>query len=307
MKKLLLLIVLLSFSKYSYGQVNGSFNVGGDIDKFYPVTFFDGGWEYTPTNLILSRSSVHMDSAWRGSLMATFNYHVSAYGNGSNFIAANLIPSLSSVGNFIAGWKDATEMGSSRCIVIWLKGGGTTYNYQSNYTVNPTVYDGAQNALPYNEDNGPAHNFKTTVEEYATTTGTYQNRNAYFAANVGIGTTAPDEKLTVKGKIHTQEVRVDMSGPLVPDYVFSEDYKLKSLQEVEDYIKENKHLPEIPSAQEIEKNGLMLAEMNMNLLKKIEELTLYIIEMKKENVNQNEIQNEKILSLENKLKNKTNE
>ncbi|WP_374172580.1 hypothetical protein [Flavobacterium tructae] len=94
---------------------------------------------------------------------------------------------------------------------------------------------------------------------------------------------SPDEKLTVKGKIHTQEVRVDMAGPLVPDYVFAKDYKLKSLQEVEDYINENKHLPEIPSAQDIEKNGLMLAEMNMNLLKKIEELTLYVIEMKKEN------------------------
>ena len=100
---------------------------------------------------------------------------------------------------------------------------------------------------------------------------------------IGIGTNSPDEKLTVKGKIHTQEVRVDMAGPLVPDYVFANDYKLKSLQEVEDYINENKHLPEIPSAQDIEKNGLMLAEMNMSLLKKIEELTLYVIEMKKEN------------------------
>ncbi|MFW0739834.1 hypothetical protein [Flavobacterium sp. T12S277] len=98
---------------------------------------------------------------------------------------------------------------------------------------------------------------------------------------VGIGTSAPDEKLTVKGKIHTQEVRVDMAGPLVPDYVFANDYQLKSLQEVEDYINKNKHLPEIPSAQEIEKNGLMLAEMNMNLLKKIEELTLYSIQQHK--------------------------
>ncbi|QLC65929.1 hypothetical protein LPB248_06420 [Flavobacterium sp. LPB0248] len=98
---------------------------------------------------------------------------------------------------------------------------------------------------------------------------------------VGIGTTTPDERLTVKGRIHTQEVRVDMAGPLVPDYVFAEDYKLKSLKEVEDYIKENKHLPEIPSSQEIEKNGLKLAEMNMNLLKKVEELTLYIIEQQK--------------------------
>ncbi|WP_369014650.1 hypothetical protein [Flavobacterium anhuiense] len=101
--------------------------------------------------------------------------------------------------------------------------------------------------------------------------------------NVGIGTSAPDEKLTVKGKIHTQEVRVDMAGPLVPDYVFADDYKLKSLKEIEDYIKEHKHLPEIPSAKEIQKNGLMLAEMNMSLLKKMEEMTLYMIEMKKEN------------------------
>jgi hypothetical protein len=114
--------------------------------------------------------------------------------------------------------------------------------------------------------------------------------------NLGIGTTAPDEKLTVKGKIHTQEVKVDMAGPLVPDYVFANDYKLKSLQEVEDFIKENKHLPEIPSAQEIEKNGLMLAEMNMNLLKKIEEMTLYMIEMKKEN----EEMKKDILDLKNK-------
>ena len=101
--------------------------------------------------------------------------------------------------------------------------------------------------------------------------------------NVGIGTTDPDEKLTVKGKIHTQEVRVDMLGPRVPDYVFANDYKLKSLPEVENYIKQNNHLPEIPSAKEIESNGLMLAEMNLSLLKKIEELTLYAIEQQKEN------------------------
>lgn len=111
----------------------------------------------------------------------------------------------------------------------------------------------------------------------------YMDELFLIDGKVGIGITNPDEKLTVKGKIHAQEVRIDMNGPLVPDYVFANDYKLKSLQEVEDYIKENKHLPEIPSAKEIEKNGLMLAEMNMRLLKKIEELTIYMIEMKKEN------------------------
>jgi hypothetical protein len=100
--------------------------------------------------------------------------------------------------------------------------------------------------------------------------------------NIGIGTATPDEKLTVKGKIHTNEVRVDVLAPIVPDYVFEADYKLKNLSEVAAFIQENKHLPEVPSAKEMEQNGLMLAEMNLKLLKKIEELTLYAIEQNKE-------------------------
>jgi len=101
------------------------------------------------------------------------------------------------------------------------------------------------------------------------------------AGNIGIGTPNPDSKLTVAGNIHAREVKVTVKAGEVPDYVFANDYKLKSLQEVEDYIKQNSHLPEIQSATEIEKNGLMLAEMNLTLLKKIEELTLYIIEQNK--------------------------
>ncbi|KRD06301.1 hypothetical protein ASE21_19205 [Flavobacterium sp. Root901] len=99
--------------------------------------------------------------------------------------------------------------------------------------------------------------------------------------NVGIGTSVPDERLTVRGKIHAQEIKVDMLGALVPDYVFENNYKLRSLNEVENYIQENSHLPEIPSAKEFEKNGVHLAEMNMALLKKVEELTLYAIEQQK--------------------------
>lgn len=257
MKKIILLVALVSFSNFSFGQISGNFNVGGDLDKFYPITFLDGAWNYNvPTDLTLGRSNVHTDGNWRGSLMATFKYHVTGWGNGSHFIDADVKPTIIASGTpLVAGWQDITPANSSRSIIIWLRGGGTTYYYQSNYAVNPVVYDGTQNPLPYNIVNGGTLTFKTTPDQYAITTGTYQSRNAYFSANVGIGTTTPDEKLTVKGKIHTQEVRVDMAGPLVPDYVFGEDYNLKSLQEVENYIKENKHLPEIPSAQEIEKNG----------------------------------------------------
>ena len=66
-----------------------------------------------------------------------------------------------------------------------------------------------------------------------------------------------------------------------PDYVFEEGYDLSTLEEVEAYIKDNKHLPEVPSAKEMEENGIELAQMNMLLLKKIEELTLHLIEQNK--------------------------
>ncbi|OAN63252.1 hypothetical protein A8B79_15675 [Balneola sp. EhC07] len=105
--------------------------------------------------------------------------------------------------------------------------------------------------------------------------------------NVGIGTTNPDQKLTVKGKIHSEEVIVDLSVP-GPDYVFEEDYDLTTLKELEAYIKANKHLPEVPSAKEMEANGITLGEMNMLLLKKIEELTLHLIEQNEMNKKQEE-------------------
>jgi hypothetical protein len=106
--------------------------------------------------------------------------------------------------------------------------------------------------------------------------------NSFFnGGNVGIGTTTPDQKLTVKGKIHTEEVIVDLNVP-VADYVFKPNYKLMPLPEVEQFVKANSHLPEIPSAAEITKNGLSMGEMQNKLLQKVEELTLYIIEQQKE-------------------------
>jgi len=101
-----------------------------------------------------------------------------------------------------------------------------------------------------------------------------------FDGKVGIGTSNPDEALTVKGKIHAEEVIVNLNVP-GPDYVFEEDYDLPTLAEIEAFITANKHLPEVPSAAEMEQEGIVLGDMNMLLLKKIEELTLYAIALEK--------------------------
>jgi len=120
------------------------------------------------------------------------------------------------------------------------------------------------------------------------------------SGNVGIGTSVPDAKLAVKGNIHTNEVKVDLLGAVAPDYVFYKDYDLKTLKEVERYIAKKGHLPNIPSAKEMEANGILLKEMNLKLLEKIEELTLYTIDQEKR-IESLEVKNEKLMVLVEKL------
>lgn len=114
-----------------------------------------------------------------------------------------------------------------------------------------------------------------------------QSKNGF----VGINTTNPDAMLTVKGSIHTQEVNVDLDGAVAPDYVFEKyfkgtsllnpEYEFLSLSEIEAFIIKNNHLPKVPSASEMDEEGLSLKAMNLLLLEKIEELTLHTIAQQK--------------------------
>jgi hypothetical protein len=122
--------------------------------------------------------------------------------------------------------------------------------------------------------------------------------------NTGVGTYTPNAKfhvngtqligsnssrvavgysLSVDGKIIAEEVKVQLSTSW-PDYVFADDYRLMPIEDLEKSIRQNKHLPNIPSAAEVTaEKGIELGEMNRKLLEKVEELTLYIIQLKKEN------------------------
>ncbi|CAH0277432.1 MULTISPECIES: SlyX family protein [unclassified Pedobacter] len=121
--------------------------------------------------------------------------------------------------------------------------------------------------------------------------------------NVGIGTLTPREKLSVNGNIRAKEIKVEATN--WPDYVFEEGYKVGTLKGLESYIKTNKHLPGMPSAKEVERNGVELGEMNKLLLKKIEELTLHLIEHEHKMNEQSDVlvkQQKEISELKEKIK-----
>jgi len=101
------------------------------------------------------------------------------------------------------------------------------------------------------------------------------------SGNVGIGTTAPQYTLSVNGTIQAKEVIVNTGWA---DYVFQPGYSLKPLQEVASYIRQNHHLPDVPSEAEVKQQGVPIGAMQSKLLAKIEELTLHMIQAKEENV-----------------------
>ncbi len=121
---------------------------------------------------------------------------------------------------------------------------------------------------------------KFVISKAGSTAGAAIVINQYNS--VGIGTPTPNSayRLSVNGKIRAKEIVVETGWA---DFVFEDDYKLMPLEEVEAYILAHNHLPDIPSAKDVEENGVSVGEMESKLLQKVEELTLYLIEMKKEN------------------------
>jgi hypothetical protein len=111
--------------------------------------------------------------------------------------------------------------------------------------------------------------------------GYFVGPKSYFSGKVGIGTDDPQSELAVNGTITTKRVTVTETG--WSDFVFADDYKLMPLSDLSHYIKANNSLPGIPTEKEVMKNGVDVGDMQAKFLEKIEELTLYMIELKKDN------------------------
>lgn len=100
-------------------------------------------------------------------------------------------------------------------------------------------------------------------------------------ASLGTSTAATGFKLSVNGKAICEELKIQISGSW-PDYVFANEYKLTPLLELENFVTANRHLPNIPKAAEIEKSGMEVGDMQRRMMEKIEELTLYVIDLQKQ-------------------------
>jgi len=297
---ILVVLTLVLAVKFAWAQVSSTITVNGELEKYYPVTFLDGAFnDNKATELEIGRSSVHRDSSWRGALIAKFRYHTYNWGNGANFIDADIRQSNINNSNYtkiIGGWLDVTYTNSDSKIIIWLRG-NTTYSYTANTTVSPAVYDGVQHPLPYQQTNGGTFSFKTAPDANVNYYGMSYSNTAFFNGSlinffngsVGIGTTdTKGYKLAVNGNAVFTKVKVAAYNNW-PDYVFDSLYTPMPLDTLEQYVKSNKHLPEVPAAAVMEKEGLDLGDMNKTLMQKVEELTLYLIEENRKNKVQQEM------------------
>jgi hypothetical protein len=156
---------------------------------------------------------------------------------------------------------------STKDLGIWLRGKRSGSNVYSSH------YIGTEGKSHYN--------LKINADERLKLQTNGQDRLTILSnGKIGIGTTSTgNHRLAVEGSIGAREIKVEANG--WSDFVFYDNYNLPTLKEVESHIKEKGHLKDIPSAKEVEENGILLGEMNSKLLQKIEELTLYTIQQDK--------------------------
>ncbi|SCY78237.1 hypothetical protein SAMN02927916_3360 [Flavobacterium anhuiense] len=192
--------------------------------------------------------------------------------NGKKYIAVDVPYSAAyhDLGYKFSGWTKSTGENMK------------SINYQVNgLPVNTTILTDIKDFTPNMDETHQVNNFHI------------------LSSNTTIGTNERNSNLTVAGNIASREVKVTVNAGA--DFVFEKNYDLPSLDSIDKFIQENKHLPEIASAEEMKKDGINLSEMNIKLLQKIEEMTLYMIEQNKK-INELQKQNKNFENIEARLK-----
>jgi len=267
------------------------------IDDFHanPTTITEGGsttlyWETSnATSVTLDGATVSNDGSQTVSPTATTTYTLTAQGNNgpvsqSVTVTVDPLPSVS-IDNFYADPSTITEGEGTR--LYWQTSNATLVTINGN----SVIVDGTMSVSPSatinyiltaHGNNGPvSQTITVTVNPVGTTVWNQSGSTIYYSAgNVGIGTDNPQQTLDVDGTIRAEEIIVETVGGA--DYVFANDYLLRSLSEVEAFIQEHRHLPGISSENDMVNNGIDLKELNLKLLEKVEELTLYAIELHKD-------------------------
>ncbi|MEM9076200.1 MAG: discoidin domain-containing protein [Bacteroidota bacterium] len=204
----------------------------------------------TPTLASTGQADIFVDLSWSG---ATDNVGVTGY----RIYKDNVLETT--LGNVSA--YQVTSLTTSTTYTFKIRAFDAAGNESSDSnTISVTTNDSSTGGNPNN-------NYLWTGD----------SSEVSYSGNVAIGRSSVPTgyKMAVEGKIRTREVRVDQEN--WPDYVFGEDYNLPTLDEIQKHIDEKGHLPNMPSAKEVETNGMELGEMDRLLLQKIEELTLYIL------------------------------
>jgi hypothetical protein len=276
-----------------------AYGIGGSVT----VVAGNGSSSGTPGNIILTLPNVPSSGLIKFGTNASINYsgnfitsgNITAsnfIGNGSgltNINAANVTGNFNTIN---AGSNNITTTGTISGNAANIKGLLTVYGVAA---FNIITSDNTSNAISFYKKEA------TSIWDYPNRSGwigfsgndiVLQNEaggNTYIGgtkvvlsgnATIGTNTVRTGCALTVNGKIAAEEFEI-VTDVALPDYVFGKSYKLRPLKDLENYINANSHLPETPSANEIEKNGYKVVEMDNLLLKKVEELTLYTIALNK--------------------------
>ena len=232
---------------------------------------------------VISRSSIDVLSIKREDANNgnTFNFRISDNVNGSNVIAKR---SMSLVAKTSADFAVLTNTGSVNPQFVIKSSGNVgigVNNPENKLHVNGAISVGGRKIVFGDYKGGTGEIIENVNYGLSFATDKKQRLFINNIGNVGIGTGNPGKyKLAVEGDLGARRVVVHLSS--WSDFVFSEDYALPSLKEVDAYIQQHNHLPNIPSESEVIKEGVDVGEMQKLLLQKIEELTLYTIEQQKQ-------------------------